>query len=346
MTSQAAVKRPMGGNLSYYETVKQNGFTSVVTLGVGVGVLAAGGNGGGGGGGGGGKRGGRGGGPEGTKTEGGVTCKTCEELGRQAGVKGQDRHANHCLLVPRGRQANGEVEMVAIRRCSDCFSCIKTGDGAAPAGKYGHCLDYRFYQHHQPQQRSKRNTQRNRSEDYAAFELSDVPSTDDYDAYRSRMEAGNSVMAGGEKTGGGAEAAEGGIRGGRPASSRRLRSQQCRISSPRGLTSRRRVIRLLVAVVTIFALCVLPFHLRNLLHYWNVYQSTGGIFDFLSPIASVMMYLNCGLNPFIYWMFSDHFRRSLKDTLCFWKRSRKSGSRLALHSPRQLKTSLLKHAAM
>ena len=328
--------------VTYCETIGENEFGSVVTVGVLPGSGnggAVGGRGGGGNGSGDGRR-GEGRSPPGSKNRLMESEEGCRLAGRGGGRR-SDSDTTQRLLASQPREINGHVEMVAINSCSDCFNCIhgKAGACSSPS-KYSPRLDYH---NHSALHSNKRGAKKAKNSDEYAYELSDVASSDDYDSYRSRAEGGNGGVAGGGEGsyfgGGGGGGCGNGSGGGAP---RRLRTH-CRISSQRGLTSRRRVIRLLVAVVTIFAICVLPFHLRNLLHYWNVYESRGGIFDLLSPIASVMMYLNCGLNPFIYWMFSDHFRRSLKETLCFWKRSRRNNSILMINSPRQQKNSTVKH---
>ena len=50
----------------------------------------------------------------------------------------------------------------------------------------------------------------------------------------------------------------------------RTRSASCRYrtTSERVLQKRRKVVRLLITVLSAFALCVLPFHIRVLLRYW------------------------------------------------------------------------------
>ncbi|ELT88345.1 hypothetical protein CAPTEDRAFT_89755 [Capitella teleta] len=77
------------------------------------------------------------------------------------------------------------------------------------------------------------------------------------------------------------------------------------------LLARRRVIRLLIAVIVSFTLCVLPYHLRMLwMTYWeeidlNFWQ------QLLQPLTFVIFYLNCGLNPLLYAFLSERFRASL-----------------------------------
>ncbi|CAL1527884.1 unnamed protein product [Lymnaea stagnalis] len=94
-----------------------------------------------------------------------------------------------------------------------------------------------------------------------------------------------------------------------------VRRAKCpyRMSSHRVLSSRRRVIRLLVVVLLTFAVCVLPTHLKLLLMFWGVYPTTETKHDILSPLSFVLLYINSALNPILYWVFSDAFRRSFKD---------------------------------
>ncbi|GFO04745.1 cholecystokinin receptor type a [Plakobranchus ocellatus] len=95
---------------------------------------------------------------------------------------------------------------------------------------------------------------------------------------------------------------------------RRVRVQY-RVNSERVLNSRKRVIRLLVVVLLTFAVCVLPFHLKFVLLFWHVYPTPSSRLDILSPLAFVLLYTNSAINPILFWVFSDTFRRSLSDSL-------------------------------
>nr|KAG5711731.1 hypothetical protein BaRGS_023495 [Batillaria attramentaria] len=325
--------------VTYCEGVNENGFGSVVTVGVG----------GGGGGGGGGRNGnGNGNHGDGRREEGGRgMCGSKPSLlnkygdeddvraggggggGKQGGGvcwSNTDKGCRFCCS--QTRDVNGHMEMKPVTACNGCFNCNRNCL-ANNSPSYGQRTGSPKFRQQQPNARGVRRCRT--SDDY---EMSDIGSSDDYDSYRSRLVDGNAVgglAGGGDIYRGGNGGGGGGNAGG---GHRRLRCHY-RVSSQRGLKSRRRVIRLLIAVVTTFAVCVLPYHVRNLLHYWQIQTPSGGVLDILSPVASVMMYLNSGLNPFIYWMFSDHFRRSLKESLCFWKRSRHyPSSGIALHMPR------------
>lgn len=77
---------------------------------------------------------------------------------------------------------------------------------------------------------------------------------------------------------------------------------------------RKKVIRLLLAIVISFAICVLPHHIRLFIHYWDFWESPLGT-ELVSPISFVILYLNSALNPILYALFSEHFRKSFKESL-------------------------------
>ncbi|KAK3090853.1 hypothetical protein FSP39_015231 [Pinctada imbricata] len=96
-------------------------------------------------------------------------------------------------------------------------------------------------------------------------------------------------------------------------------TSQIRMSSTRAIRSRRKVIRLLVAVVVSFALCVLPHHIRLLFIYWNITSPiNAGLFP---PLSFLILYFNSALNPVLYALFSANFRKSFREILpCKFRR--------------------------
>ena len=88
------------------------------------------------------------------------------------------------------------------------------------------------------------------------------------------------------------------------------------------LVARRRVIRLLIAVVLAFAVCVLPSHLYQL--YQLIvdvdYMTTSTFHKMLPAVTYLILYSNSALNPILYAFLSDNFRKSLKDLLGGLKR--------------------------
>ena len=81
------------------------------------------------------------------------------------------------------------------------------------------------------------------------------------------------------------------------------------------LSARRKVIRLLIAVVVSFAVCVLPYHVRVLWQAFSEPQITDWQ-EIVTPLTFVFYYLNSGLNPLLYAFLSNKFRSSLLDVLC------------------------------
>ena len=90
---------------------------------------------------------------------------------------------------------------------------------------------------------------------------------------------------------------------------------------------RKEVIRLLATIVILFAICVLPHHIKVVNHYWNFYYLPHSVDVYISPCSFILLYLNSALNPIVYALFSKNFRTSFKDSLrCFRKRQIKVGS--------------------
>lgn len=96
-------------------------------------------------------------------------------------------------------------------------------------------------------------------------------------------------------------------------------TEQTRMNCMRAVRSRRRVIRLLVAVVVSFTICVLPHHIRYLLLFWEVPMYEEGL---LSPVSFLILYLNSALNPILYALFSANFRKSFKEAIPCRRRRR------------------------
>lgn len=87
------------------------------------------------------------------------------------------------------------------------------------------------------------------------------------------------------------------------------------------LLARRKVIRLLIAVIVSFATCVLPYHIRVLWQTWGEPHLSFWT-SLLPPITFLIFYLNSGLNPILYAFLSDNFRRSLREVILCGRRGR------------------------
>jgi len=105
------------------------------------------------------------------------------------------------------------------------------------------------------------------------------------------------------------------------------------------ITGRRKVIRLLMAVVASFAVCMLPYHARVL---WQTFAKPQTIDDWqlvIPPITFVVYYLNSSVNPLLYAFLSQRFRSSLADMWRGWRNpSTLVATPPAVTAPRTLRT--------
>ena len=84
----------------------------------------------------------------------------------------------------------------------------------------------------------------------------------------------------------------------------------------RVLQSRRAVIQMLIAFVTSFAVCNLPYHLRKVFQYYLPGYKVQGYFNqMFTPLTFLLMYTNCAINPILYAFMSETFRRSLREVM-------------------------------
>lgn len=72
-----------------------------------------------------------------------------------------------------------------------------------------------------------------------------------------------------------------------------------------------RVVRMIIAIVVIFAVCWLPVHVNHLLRSFDS-PTYCGLPAFLPLSFFWLAHANCAINPWIWFMFSGHFRGLLK----------------------------------
>jgi allatostatin receptor len=85
--------------------------------------------------------------------------------------------------------------------------------------------------------------------------------------------------------------------------------------SAEALRNKRRVTRLIVIVVAMFAVCWMPIQLILMLQFFFRYPETTTGFA-LKIVANCLSYANHCINPVIYAFFSENFRRSFYTRLC------------------------------
>ena len=100
--------------------------------------------------------------------------------------------------------------------------------------------------------------------------------------------------------------------------------------SESALLARRKVIRLLIAVIVSFALCALPYHIRLLWQAWGNPKMSFGEF-LLPPITFVIYYFSSALNPLLYAFLSLNFRVAMRDVLTCGRRHVKRKRSFIVH---------------
>ena len=85
-------------------------------------------------------------------------------------------------------------------------------------------------------------------------------------------------------------------------------------SSPSGEDRKRHVTKVLVVVVTVFALCWLPLHIHLLVAYYGELPETV-VYKVLLIVWHSLAFMNSLLNPLIYNFCSQDFRMSFKEVM-------------------------------
>lgn len=88
-----------------------------------------------------------------------------------------------------------------------------------------------------------------------------------------------------------------------------------RNQSAESIRSKKRVTRMIVIVVILFAICWLPIQIIFMLHSAGVYAANATNF-WIHLIANCFAYANSCMNPILYAFLSDNFRKSFRKLLC------------------------------
>ena len=84
--------------------------------------------------------------------------------------------------------------------------------------------------------------------------------------------------------------------------------------SQESIRAKRRVTKMVVIIVAVFAVCWLPIQIILLLQQLNVYPSSA-VFIGVQIASNCLAYMNSCVNPFLYAFLSENFRRSFKKFL-------------------------------
>ena len=85
--------------------------------------------------------------------------------------------------------------------------------------------------------------------------------------------------------------------------------------SQESLRNKRRVTKMVVIIVAIFALCWLPIQIIVILEKLNLYSKNNFTVSIMLG-ANFLAFMNSCVNPIFYAFLSENFRRSFKKLLC------------------------------
>uniref|UniRef100_T1JHH5 G-protein coupled receptors family 1 profile domain-containing protein n=1 Tax=Strigamia maritima TaxID=126957 RepID=T1JHH5_STRMM len=84
-------------------------------------------------------------------------------------------------------------------------------------------------------------------------------------------------------------------------------------------SSRKAVLKMLVAVVVAFFICWAPFHAQRLLAIYASHPPSSVVietYNILTYMSGVLYYISATINPILYHIMSRKFRRAFRDTCC------------------------------
>ncbi|XP_038078839.1 D(2) dopamine receptor-like [Patiria miniata] len=82
-----------------------------------------------------------------------------------------------------------------------------------------------------------------------------------------------------------------------------------------GLTSnliKKQVVRMLIVTIVVYIICITPFRILNLFNIYDHELPPNLVWIFVN-ISRIMIYTNSAVNPFIYNIMSERYRRAFKD---------------------------------
>ena len=112
-------------------------------------------------------------------------------------------------------------------------------------------------------------------------------------------------------------AGHGGRTGGRPASSDGSTelNQNAGCRSANRLRCKKRVTRMVLVVVLVFAACWAPIQILLIIQHFGTIRSTE-LYTMFLVVGNCLSYLNSCVNPFLYAFLSENFRKSFCKMLC------------------------------
>ncbi|XP_035671297.1 neuropeptide FF receptor 1-like [Branchiostoma floridae] len=93
------------------------------------------------------------------------------------------------------------------------------------------------------------------------------------------------------------------------------------------------IVKMLLIVVTLFAVSWLPLHVVTIVGDFGDLSSWHGtvLYDYIYPVAHWLAYLNSCMNPIVYGYFNKNFRRMMNEDNKKQGTSRKADGKLGVH---------------
>ncbi|XP_070183833.1 allatostatin-A receptor-like [Littorina saxatilis] len=85
--------------------------------------------------------------------------------------------------------------------------------------------------------------------------------------------------------------------------------------SQESIRAKKRVTRMVIIVVIIFAVCWLPIQIILMMQSFKIYPGEA-FYIWLQLVSNCLAYMNSCVNPFLYAFLSENFRRSFRKFLC------------------------------
>ncbi|XP_077985379.1 QRFP-like peptide receptor [Glandiceps talaboti] len=87
-------------------------------------------------------------------------------------------------------------------------------------------------------------------------------------------------------------------------------------TSSASIRAKRQVVRMLIVTTLLYLVCVTPFRFLTLLQTVQNIEISPAPFSTLVHTSRIMMYINSAINPVIYNVFVERYRRAFREAIC------------------------------
>ncbi|XP_070548606.1 allatostatin-A receptor-like [Ptychodera flava] len=90
-------------------------------------------------------------------------------------------------------------------------------------------------------------------------------------------------------------------------------------TSTASVRAKKQVVRMLIATTLIYLICVTPFRFVTLFQTLHDVNMSPETFPILLHVSRVLMYINSAINPAIYNVLNERYRRAFREALCSFR---------------------------